>query len=214
MKNFSICFQYPLRLLIFIPALAVILIPLLRIPKKRRTIKKNLPALLRSIVSLLLVFAISGLQYSFSSSLQAVVLVIDQSDSVSSVSDEMLEKAQEIIDSIDGSVLVGAVKFAERQAVLFDFSAEDRTVIRPEPKTTAELVYGGDNPVGVSVTNIEQALDYAASLFPDGRAKRIILLTDGRETDGHAEAAAQALANRGIRVDAFHFDTTLKSNDV
>ena len=214
MKNFSVNFQYPLRLLIFIPALAVILIPLLRIPKKRRTLKKNLPALLRSITALLLVFAISGLQYSFSSSQQAVILVIDQSDSVSGVSEDMMTKVQEILDDIDSSTLVGVVKFAEKQAVLLDIGSEKRSLPVPATTGTSALVYGADNPVGVSVTNLEQALDYAASLFPSGRAKRIVLLTDGRETDGHAEAAAQSLANRGIRVDAIHFDTVITENDV
>ena len=214
MKNFDLSFQYPLRLLLFIPALAVILIPLFRIPRKRRTLKKNLPALLRSIVSLLLVLAISGLQYSFSSSKQAVILVIDQSDSIISHNDAVLEKAQEIVDKIDSSSLLGVIKFAEKQVTLLDVNSDRSSFDTSELVIPENRVYSGDLPVGASVTNLEQALEYAASLFPAGRAKRIIVLSDGRETDGHADAAAQALSNRGIRVDAIHFDTVLEGNDI
>ncbi len=49
-------------------------------------------------------------------------------------------------------------------------------------------------------TNIEAALRYAATLFPPDRLKRLVLFSDGRETDGEAAAAISHLREAGIRV--------------
>ena len=201
MKNFDISFQYPLRLLIFIPALAAILIPLLRMPRKRRTLKKKLPAALHAATALLLALAIAGMQFSSVSSDQSVIVLVDQSISTSKISEELNAKAQQIVDSLDSDTSVAAVGFGENQFTLFDFDSEDHRI-------------WSDTFVRSAATNIEGALEYAASLFPQDKAKRIVLVTDGRETDGHTSGAISFLTNRGIRVDAVHLDTSLEGNDI
>src|SRR6185295_18446737 len=51
-------------------------------------------------------------------------------------------------------------------------------------------------PDGEYGTNIEQALTLAGAMIPPDAAGRIVLLTDGVQTAGSAEAAARALASR------------------
>jgi hypothetical protein len=54
-------------------------------------------------------------------------------------------------------------------------------------------------PAGAARTNIQQALEQAASAA-GGDCALILLHTDARETQGHAVRAAAALAARGLRV--------------
>lgn len=49
-------------------------------------------------------------------------------------------------------------------------------------------------------TNIEAALRHAATMFPPDRLKRVVLFTDGRETEGDAASAISYLREAGIRV--------------
>jgi len=200
-KNFEIGFQYPLRLLLIIPAMALILVPLFRMQKKRRTLKKVLPAFLRCVTSVLLVIAIAGLQFSYSSSEPAVVLVIDRSYSAKPSEEEIDRAARDICSLIGDGALVASVTFAENHVYAMEFGGDD-----------SKITYSGG--LKITATNIQEAVEYAASLFPQDRTKRLVLLTDGRETDGNTEAAAQLLASRGIRVDAWHFDTTSTDNDI
>ncbi len=201
MKNFELGFQYPFRLLLLIPALAVILIPYFRMPKKRRTLKKRIPAILHCLVSLLLALAIAGMQFSAVTSSQAVILLIDSSTSTDRVRDTIEDTAAQLASAIDRSTDIAAVRFADAQAEVLSFGSKDRDLL-------------SFNEVHPNATNIEDALDFASSLFPDNRAKRIVLLSDGRETDGNSSSAVQALANRGIRIDAMHLDTVITENDI
>ncbi|MBP0969691.1 MAG: VWA domain-containing protein [Oscillospiraceae bacterium] len=201
MKNFDVSFQYPLRLLLLVPSIALILIPLFSISRKRRTIKKTVPAALHSVLALLLVLAIAGMQFSSVTSKQAVVILVDQSDSVTRNVDTALETAQNIYDAIDDDTDVAAVLFAEYQTTSIGFDETDGQI-----KPAEGIIQSG--------TNLENALEYASTLFPQNKAKRIVLVSDGRETEGNSDAAVQYLSNRGIRVDAIHLDTTTKSNEI
>ena len=153
MKNFDVNFQYPLRLLVIIPALVAILIPLLRMPKKRRTLKKKLPAVLHSAVAILLALAIAGMQFSSVSSDQSVIVLVDESESTSKIREELDSTAQQIVDSLDSDIPVAAVCFSDKQYSLFDFDSQDRSIWT-------------DNFLHSNSTNIEGALEHAASLFP------------------------------------------------
>ncbi|MCC6734563.1 MAG: VWA domain-containing protein [Bauldia sp.] len=50
-------------------------------------------------------------------------------------------------------------------------------------------------------TNLEQAMLLAAAMVPGDRDARVVLATDGNETEGDLAATLQALQARGIRVD-------------
>jgi Ca-activated chloride channel family protein len=71
-------------------------------------------------------------------------------------------------------------------------------------------MYAKPNPDG---TDIAAALRLASALFPDGYARRIVLLTDGNETAGDAYAAAQVAAVEGIPIDVVPLPTGKAGND-
>ena len=193
--HIELSFERPWFLLLLIPALAVILIPYLRLPANRRkTWKKILPVILHTILVILLVLIISGLTFVRNIDEQAVMLLIDVSDSTEPVRETLAARAQEIALLIDRKTPVGVIAFGDETVYTVKIGADDRTVELTETDSDA--------------TDIEAALEYAAMMLPHDRAKRIILLSDGIETVGQAEDTACYLATRGVRIDSMYFDAS------
>ena len=88
-----------------------------------------------------------------------------------------------------------------------------------------ELLYDLDNPNNIgsvknytvddSETNIAEALQFTGTLFRDDAIKRIVLITDGKQTDSGDTYAIKrvidALEAQSVRVDAIYIDDNLKS---
>ena len=70
-----------------------------------------------------------------------------------------------------------------------------------------------DSGVDPTSTNIVEALSYTGSLFRDDVIKRIVLITDGKATDGSDDDALKrqvtSLAERKIHVDAIFIDNNM-----
>ena len=195
MIHIELSFERPWFLLLLIPALAVILVPFLRLPTNRRkTWKRILPVILHTVLVLLLVLIISGLTFVRNIDEQAVMLLIDVSDSTEPVRETLLARAQEIALLIDRKTPVGVIAFGENTVYTVKLGSDDRTIELTETESGA--------------TDIEAALEYAAMMLPSDRAKRIILLSDGIETAGRAEDAAYYLATRGVRIDSMYFNAS------
>ncbi len=195
MSNIEIVFENPWFLLLAIPAFAIILIPFLLLPKKRRkTVKKMVPVMLHMVVVTLLVLILSGFTIVRNSDEQAVMILVDLSDSTDMVQSDIVSYTEEILALIDKNTPVGVITFAEEQLYAVDIEADDRALTLTQ--------------ISADATNIDAALEYAASLLPSDKAGRIILLTDGKETDGNSDNTAHYLATQGIRMDAVYFDTT------
>ena len=60
--------------------------------------------------------------------------------------------------------------------------------------------------------SIEEALTYTASLFEDNVKKRIVLLSDGIQTDGDALLVNEVLQSNNIRIDAVYFEHLIKDD--
>lgn len=91
------------------------------------------------------------------------------------------------------------------------FGADASPEILP---TTVQSQITIESLVDTSGTNIEAALYRAVSLFPESGENRIVLLSDGNQTAGDAERAAQALAGMGIGVFPVQLELTRGANEV
>ena len=195
MSNIKLAFENPWLLLLAIPAFAVILLPFLRLPKKRRkTVKKIVPVVLHLVVVSLLVLILSGFTIVRTSDEQAIMLVVDFSDSTQTVQEDIVSHTEELLDLIDKNTPVGVIAFGQNQVYAVDIEEKTREFSVSNVQTDA--------------TDLDAALEYAASLLPSDKAGHIIILTDGKETDGNVDNTAHYLATRGIRIDAVYFDTT------
>lgn len=194
MNSIKIVFQNPWFLFALIPALAVILIPFFCLPKRRRkTVKRIVPVVLHTVVAVLLTLIISGFCLVRTAKQQAVMLVVDLSDSTKTVQSSIQSHTQQLLDLIDEKNPVGVVVFGNNQIYALELG-DDRDLVL--------------NKVDAQATNLETAMEYAADQLPTEMAGRMILLSDGKQTDGDADRMARYLATKGIRMDAVYFDTT------
>ncbi|MCY2984417.1 MAG: VWA domain-containing protein [Planctomycetota bacterium] len=157
--------------------------------------RRGIALALRTAVMLLIILAIAGVQWIWSSEKLTVIYLLDQSDSIP------VAKRQLMFEYAIQSVK--AHRQAERQdrAGLIVFGREAAIEIPPFDEALpninrAESFFGKSD-----ATNLESALKLAQASFLEDSAKRIVVLTDGNQTLGSAEATAQRLSETGIGID-------------
>ncbi|NMA91619.1 MAG: VWA domain-containing protein [Firmicutes bacterium] len=181
----AISFQNPWMLLLLLPAALL----LGRYSGRRRYLKEARPLVLacRSLLFCLLILALAqpGLVKTFKG--QSIVYLLDQSRSV--------ESAPELTGWINESL---ASAGPADQGAILGFAQNSRLL---KPFTMERLATGSSTDVNPDFTAIEGALKAASSLFPAASNRRILLISDGQETDGDSLNFARTLAVQNIPVD-------------
>ena len=190
-------FTYPLLATVAIPLLCFVLYRLAmysaRISKRRlNTIK-----VLLGLASLCAALAVTGFSWAKEVDRMAVIYALDQSRSVAGHSAETTEALQSAIDTMQSDDVAGVVVFGGRAA----------TEILPSARPNI-----GERRMSVAkeATNLEQGIRHALADIPEGYAGRVVVVSDGVETDGDALAAAAIAAGRGVRIDALAIDRKAK----
>ena len=199
MKNIS--FDNPYLLLLIIPLLLAIIIPILiAIRKENRHKSVFISLALHIIISVCVILALAGMIHTTVMTETQVIVVAD----VSYSSDRNLDKVDayiaEIQEKLPKNSKMAVVVFGKDVKLLSDFDAETIPSVKGS---------GVDN----SATDISQALDYAVGLYDEGVIKRMILLTDGKETAkdaaGKLVSAVENVYAEGIYIDAVYVDNNL-----
>ncbi len=179
-------FTTPLGLVLLIALPIVIYLGWPRLPYRRRRDITSL--ILRVVILLLLVFSLAGVQTVQSADRLAVVFLLD-------VSDSMTARARESgLDYIRQAL--ATMQPDDRAAlVLFGGSA---LVERPLSSVRELPVIQSAPPSGS--TDLEEAIRLALGMFPADAARRIVILSDGRETIGKAASAAELAAATGVEI--------------
>ena len=174
-----------LWLLLLLPVFVVIGWPRLAY----RRLRDTLSLAIRLVIVALLVLGLAGLQIERAANRLAVVFVIDVSDSVSaeqqSAAVNYVRRASEAMGRND-------------QAAVIVFGADAMVEI---PMTDQlELTQIGSDPIRLN-TNLSEALRLGLALFPADTAKRMVVLSDGRETVGDATEVARLAAASNVQID-------------
>ena len=198
MYNLTVEFLYPILLLLLIPALLLTLIPHFRLAKRYRRTRNRISALiLRILVMTMAILTLAGMRflYQIPNEENEIILLVDVSDSETEVVDARDELVETILDysKYDG-FKVGIVTFGYDQEYAVPLTAE------VDVKEMYEQYLLADTP-DTSATNIAAALNYARGLFNNPQTGKIVLITDGKETDEKATTAIKAVAAYGIKVD-------------
>lgn len=157
---------------------------------------------LRSLLVTVIVFALAGFQWSLPLRGVCTVFVLDRS---ASISDEGRRYAEEYLRK----ALANAPDNA--QSALVVFGNEPLVDALPAPRKQLPPIYSRPNPDG---SDLAGALRLAQALFPDGYAKRIVLLSDGNETTGDARSVAQVAGVEGIPIDGVLLPTGRREAEV
>jgi uncharacterized membrane protein len=143
---------------------------------------------LRTVLLALVVLALAGLAITQPARKVAVVFLVDHSDSVGSQNRETQRVLiGQALRSKPPEDTWGMVVFAENAAV------EQQLTARDEVRAVGSLVETGD-------TNLAAAINTAFGMFPADSTPRIVILSDGVETQGSAIQAAERARAAGIEI--------------
>jgi|DewCreStandDraft_2_1066082.scaffolds.fasta_scaffold00290_46 uncharacterized membrane protein len=168
-------------------------------PRRWRARDLSLP--LHVVIATLLVLALAGLRVPTVPRSLAVAFVVDLSASVPPTVQEaskgwVLSALQHMgPDDLGGIVIFGG----------------DAKVEQAMSKQREHPLWGA--PSDTQRTNLAAAIRTAASLFPPGVARRIVLITDGNETNGRALQALQDLPP-GTQIDVVPVPSDRPGSDV
>ncbi len=196
MSGLHITFIYPWLLLLLLPAIALVLIPYFRVAKRyRRTRNRIVKIILSLTVMTFAILALSGMRFEYyiSNDSNEIILLVDVSDTEEQSAEARDEFVANVISqSKDGKFKVGVVTFGfdQKYAVPLTYDVDG----------IYEKYLNADLP-DQSATDIEAALVYTAGLFEHPETGKIVLITDGKETDGKATSVVRSIKSSGIRVD-------------
>lgn len=209
MSNFNITFDYPWLLLLLIPAAILTFLPYFRIKKKyRRTRNRVVSIVLHSIIMVLCIFALAGVGFSFNlnNTESEVILLVDVSYSGENVQEERDAFVKSVIES-EADYKLGIVTFGYTQVYAVKISS-----VSSAEKTYKQYL---DSPLpDDSATDIASALLYAKGLFTNPEASKIVVISDGMETDNTAKSVVSSLVSDGITVDTVCFTEARTDSEV
>ena len=140
--------------------------------------------IMRAIIVVLLILSVAYLQYLKTDDELAVIFLADISDSISAIGLETsTDYINEALESQGAGQQAGVIGFTDRAEILKDFrvESEDELDLAEIKQSWLEA----DEEAG-DATNIAQAVEMAWGVFPANANKRIVLVTDGVETQGDA----------------------------
>ncbi len=152
---------------------------------------------LRTLVCVLLVFALADMQKLRRSERLTVIYLLDQSLSIPA------EQRQAMVEYAARSVEKFRNQDREDRAGVIVFGREARVEVPPlddKLPLTGRLEAAFD--MQKDATNLEAALKLAQASFAEDSARRIVIVTDGNETMGNSQSVARMLAENGIAFDA------------
>lgn len=201
----SIEFTYWWLLFLAIPLIGLSLIPYFKTAKKyRRTRNRILSLVLHCVTIVLVTLALSGITFvrSVANPANELILVVD----LSNTQEEAAEDRDGFIngllkESVYQDFSVGVVTFGLTQVYAVPITSDAGSVYAAYKQ--AELP-------DTSATDIEAALEYARTLFNHPESGKIVLVTDGKETDGNI-VSSSVIA--GIVAQGTKFDAVFVSSD-
>ncbi|HSF32374.1 MAG TPA: VWA domain-containing protein [Candidatus Tectomicrobia bacterium] len=150
--------------------------------------RRSLVLILRVLMAALVVLALSGLSVENPTEQVNVMFALDASDSVGAEGREAaLDFVQRALKQMKKGDQAGLIVFGE------DASVE----LALQPDATVPKI---DSTVSGRGTDLAHAIDVALAQFPITGKKRIMLLTDGNETQGNAQEVALVAQSLGVEM--------------
>ena len=143
---------------------------------------------LRLLLVAFLVFALAGVRVTTQPQKRAVVAVVDLSDSVRDADPAREAALRSLVAGKGPDDLFGIVTLGHDAAVEMPLTQHpqfDTFQTKPDSR----------------YTDLAGALRLAAGLIPDGYARQLVLVSDGRQNLGDAATTAAALRAEGVRID-------------
>ena len=161
-----------------------------------------LSRVLRSLLIMLLVLALSGMQIGLAPGQATTIFVLDVSHSVTA---QQQAEAQSFVQR----ALASMPEDGRAGVVVFGLDAQ----VERQPSDERSFGQVTAQARGVA-TNMQAALQLATAMLPAEGQRRIVLLSDGVETLGNAQAAARQAAAQAVPIDVVQLKSPDTSLDV
>ncbi len=178
------------RYLLLLPVALLLVVALGRRLNTLSRARRHTVLILRALLFLALILALARLEMTRKSDELSVMFLVDDS---SSIPQEMRQYARKFIDR---ATLNMGLKDT-MGVLLFGGDAS----IERSPQRKPEKIEEFKSLVPRNQTNIAEAMRLAMAALPAHAKKRIVVLSDGNQTMGDAEEAAQRAAGNQVAVD-------------
>ena len=203
----------PWWLLLLIPAVVLTLLPYLKLAKRyRRTRNRIGSVVLHLVIMLLATLTLAGMQvhYETPNDENEIIVLVDVSDTEEQSKakrDRFVELVLE--DSQYDNYKVGVVTFGFDQVYAVPLTYEVDGIFAQYQSSLEE------NLPDTTATNLADALEYTRKLFNNPQTAKIVLVTDGKETDKNANTTAiRAVASQGTKMDVAYVASMYAGADV
>ena len=181
--------------LIAIPMIVLVLVFFFRIPKQKRKFLKNRLSLgLHMVMSVTLSLAFMDIRFLHSGKETELYILADCSDSEKISSQRIDTLIHEVYDQKALNTKIGVIAFAKDYRLVTPLGGAFNSI--------GNLFY--DDTFDGSATNLENALNYAQTLYSEQSVHRMLIISDGAETDGSAIDALESLLNNEINIDCVY----------
>ena len=209
MANFRIEFTYGWLLLLLIPMFALSFLLYFRISKRyRRTRNRIMSMVLHFIVGTLSILTLAGITFNYTipNMSTEVILLVDVTYSGETVEEQKNEFIMNAISESRDVAQIGIVTFGYGEPVY--------AVPLTTDTSNVYFDYISAEKPDDSATDLESALHYTKELFKNKGTAKIIIISDGLETDGKASVSVKELAAEGIEVNCVYFEGEKPSQEI
>lgn len=200
MTNFYINLVYPLLFLLIIPAIFFTLLSYFRQNKKyRRNRNRIISVVLHSIIMILCTTVLVGVtfEYDTPNSENEIMLLVDASYSNEEALETKNAFVKSVIEENASRFKIGVVTFGFDQIYSAELSSDGDKVYRDYESAILNEV---NRPDG-SATNFAEAISFAREKLTNPELAKMIIISDGFETDGNALSIIKSIAADGVTVD-------------
>ncbi|HEX4589110.1 MAG TPA: VWA domain-containing protein [Gemmataceae bacterium] len=161
---------------------------------------------LRCLLVLLLTLALAEMRLRKPNDTTTVIFLVDRSQSVPQdidPEDKTLvdRRWQRVKKFIERSVFERGSGHERDQAAVIAFGRRPKLVLPASDVPRVNLEDDNFSAVDTTYTDIAAAIKLALASFPEGTAKRIVLISDGNENLGNAEEQARIAKQNGVQID-------------
>ncbi len=147
---------------------------------------------LRTVVMILLIFAVSGMQMVHTSDRLTVIYLLDQSLSIPA------EQRRAMIGYVNAAIERHRKRDNRAGVIVF---GRDAAIEIPPFDEDVKMPLLAESLLDPTHTNLAGAMRLAQASFPEGAARRIVVVSDGNENVGDAVEQARGLAAAGVGID-------------
>lgn len=196
----NINFANPYILFLIIPIVLIIVISyFIAIRKDNRNKNNMISFIIHIIIGILVVLGFAETTYEKVITETNIYILADVSYSSNNNLDKIDEYINNLKEDAPKNSKIGVICFGKDYELLVNLGDKLRSV--------------KESKVDNSSTDIAKAVEYAGSLFNEGVIKRIVIISDGKETNkSNIANISQSLSLDDIYIDAIYLDNNIKED--